>query len=384
MRGMRRARRLVTASLVALGMLACNGPGAEPTFRAASIFAESRRADTTQDGATTELSEDEDSLESRLRRRRAQGRASESPDGGDESGPDLGSVRLLSVAGRLQADLPVRSDRWSWAEDEGLLLMVHGTGGDDLDALIYAEAFSSLARRRSAAETRRFLLTVAPDLPSAGLRTVPELDARVARAGDEIGLPRRRSLRAVERILTSTLGRGLGFVPETEGFSGWKWLGRNPQGVFLRMGKIDGLWQGQPDLDPQVREVLEVLAQEAPELEDLLWNDPVSGRTDAGAAHLFLGSATLGDGWGEGVHLAILCRRARCPVEADVVRFLDSLRPPELGPSGRSTRPSDSLSTLAGSVGLQLFPRLDMRRRAVEQALERLDRAEAERRGREP
>lgn len=384
MRGARRTRRLIVASLVVLGMLACNGPGAEPTFRAASIFAESRRAETAQDVATTELSEDEDSLESRLRRRRAQHRASESPDGGDVPGPDLGSVRSLSVAGRLQADLPLRSDRWSWAEDEGLLLMVHGTGGDDLDALIYAEAFSSLAHRRSAAETRRFLLTVAPDLPSAGLRTVPELDARIARAGDEIGLPRQRTFRAVERILTSTLGRGLGFVPEAEGFSGWKWLGRNPHGVFLRMGRIGGRWQAQPDLDLEVREVLEVLAQEAPELEDLLWNDSVSGRTDAGAAHLFLGSATLGDGWGEGVHLAILCRRVSCPVEGDVVHFLDSLRPPESGPISRSTRPTDSLSTLAGSVGLQLSPRMDTRRRTVEQALERLDRAEAEKRGREP
>lgn len=365
------------ALLALTGCLACSEPGANPRFEASAVFAEEPTEGLEERVVEGDAPSEESSLKARLRQRRAQ--QLQGPLGGEGPASSLGFVQSVSLASRLQADLPLRSDHWSWAEEQGATLILHSTAGGPPDALIYAEAFSRLSRNRPAAEVRRFLLSVVPELPTARLRTLRNLDAQILPVVDELPRTHGEMVRAVEKILTSTLGRGVGFIPESDGFSGWKWLGRNQQGAVLRVGRVEGRWGAQPDLDRETRTVLEDLAQEVPELEDLLWDDPDLEIPSHSPAHLVLASVSLGNGWGQGVHVAILCRRApRCPVEADLVRFLDGLRWPEPGVSSLAAGPTSSLETLAARAGLQLSPANESRRRAVRTALERLAPGESE------
>jgi hypothetical protein len=250
--------------------------------------------------------------------------------------------RTVPLAGALSATLP----REGWRNYAGSGLTVLSRVGPDgsPDALIWAEAFSSLADPSPSQELRRFLLTVDPAL--------------VRRSGSwptvspEPGLDRE----AVAAAMTRTGGRGIGFASSPGGFSGWRWVGSNAQGVYLRLASSRGSW-GEPELLPaRLRDPVERLVERVPRLEWLRSGLPAQedvgtpARTPVPAALIF-GSAA---GEGGSVHLALLCRRAAaCAPTADLARFLETLRPLESLGDSQEVLPLEEMSY---ELGLPAVP----------------------------
>ncbi|HKH48727.1 MAG TPA: hypothetical protein VKM72_29020 [Thermoanaerobaculia bacterium] len=234
----------------------------------------------------------------------------------------------VPLAGILAAELS--GDGWSLFADDTVTVLTHTTEAGNLDALVYAEAFSGWEKNRPSEEARRFLLTVDPALlrkdwswgsppatVAAGLETPPAVSPPPLRA-------------VTGMAMTRTGGRGLGYTSEPGSFSGWKWIGANPRGVFLRLARSQGRWGEQEPLGPALRPSLDRLAQKFPQTG---WM--TSGLTEgeasdaqkslAAPAALVLGSASTPDGE---VHLALLCTRApACGVAPALAGLLASLHP---------------------------------------------------------
>jgi hypothetical protein len=250
--------------------------------------------------------------------------------------------RAVPLAGVLAASLP--REGWRTYAGSGLTVLSRVGPDGSPDALIWAEAFSSLADRSPSQELRRFLLTVDPALVrrSGSWPTVspgPGFDRE-----------------AVAAAMTRTGGRGLGFASSAQGFSGWRWVGSNAMGVYLRLASSRGTW-GETELLPaRLRNPVERLVERIPRLEWLRSGLPVQeggaqlGREPAPAAMVF-GSAAAEDG---SVHLALLCRRApACAPAPDLARFLGTLRPLETPGDGQEVLP---LAEMSYELGLEAVP----------------------------
>ncbi|HSG39729.1 MAG TPA: hypothetical protein VLE27_08845 [Thermoanaerobaculia bacterium] len=182
----------------------------------------------------------------------------------------------LPLGNGLAGELPVAG--WTWAAGPGLTLAVH-RGPAAADALIWAEPFSAGMLTHPSQEVLRFHLAI-------------HLGARAA-------------------------GRGLGFRPGPGEATGWRWVGRAPQGVTVRLGRKSGLWSESPAS---------------------LWTGSV---TDANEA--------------AGAHLAILCAGASCPVAEDLAAFLGSIRVGEPGRLARLRDSQGSPADLAREVGIEIL-----------------------------
>ena len=280
------------------------------------------------------------------------------------------SRQTVLLAGRLVAELPDRFEEWRWASDGNATLIVNSQPGSRPAALVYAEAFSGLARELPSAELLRFWLTVDPK--ASRPRTVLAALAIAWRAalGSEAG-----SVADIERGLlaglTRTVGEGWAYRSTPDSFTGWTWVGRNQHGVALRLGRTEGAW-GTPR--PPVQSVLDGLAtlsERAPELAGLRSQvEHLRAQTDEAArgrrpgasggdrpAYLVFGSAVIRRE--AGVHLALLCTHApRCEAAPALAALLASLRAPGAGdpsvaPSGHG---APALPDLAWSAGVQLGP----------------------------
>lgn len=334
------------ASLLLLALLtagtACEAPTGpreltSPRLEAAAPFRATtdRAADDTTEGGVG------GSFEDRLRQRGATRRDDE----------DTGTLALQRVrlAEGLTGELP--REGWSWARNGDVSLLLHGTPPD---ALVYAESFSDLARQRPAAALNRFYLGVDPPMASTWLGIGSDLAPMAALAAAKLPMSTPQVQHGLEMLLTPTLGRGLGFRPDAGAFAGWRWLGQNAAGTYLRLARNPGVWQAQDPLPEDVERLLELLADGAPELADLLWQDP-SPNVDSRRAWMIFGSASRDDG--AGAHLAILCRlRPECAAAQDLARFVDSLAPPQsaaraLSASGASIGFND----ISRQAGLTLY-----------------------------
>jgi hypothetical protein len=250
--------------------------------------------------------------------------------------------RTVPLAGALGAALP--REGWRTYASSGLTVLSRVGPDGSPDALIWAEAFSSLADPSPSQELRRFLVTVDPALVrrSGSWPTVspgPGFDRE-----------------AVAAAMTRTGGRGIGFASSPEGFSGWRWVGSNAQGVYLRLASSRGAW-GEPGLLPaRLRAPVEQLVKKVPRLEWLRSGLPAQegggapARTPAPAALVF-GSAAGADG---SMHLALLCRRApTCAPAADLARFLETLRSLDSSADGQDALPLEEMSY---ELGLSTVP----------------------------
>lgn len=250
--------------------------------------------------------------------------------------------RTVPLPGALAAALP--GEGWRAYAGSGLTVLSHVGSDGSPDALIWAEAFSSLADQNPSQEMRRFLVTVDPALVRRNeswptLSPEPGLDPE-----------------AVAAAMTRTGGRGIGFASSAEGFSGWRWVGNNAQGIYLRLASSKGVW-GEPGLLPaRLRDPVEKLVQRVPRLEWLRSGLPA--QEDAGnperspvPAALVFGSASGGDG---SVHLALLCRRApSCAPAADLARFLATLQPLKTPDGSLEALP---LAEMTYDLGIPIVP----------------------------
>jgi len=312
---MRHRSGLSLALGLVLTLAACDVPSGprelpSPRLDPHAPFTGDGRAVASEDGQPGA----EDSFEERLRRRGDAARP-------DSDQPATISVQRIALGGGLTAELPQRQQGWNWSRNGDLTLVAHGEAAD---TLIYTQSFPDLARRRPSAALNRFYLGVDRRLASTWIGGA-ELAPLVTRAAAGLPMSPSQIRRAMELSLTPSLGRGLGYTSDRDSFTGWRWLGRNAGGTYLRLGRTTGTWGAQDPLPEAVEELLGLLADGSPDLAGLLWDAPQPAAAP-GRAWMVVGSAQRDDG--SGVHLAVLCRlRPRCTTAPDLARFLDSVAP---------------------------------------------------------
>lgn len=278
---------------------------------------------------------------------------------GEENGTSSSGVPL---AGRLVGEFPdTATGTWRWLVGEDVTFGIRSPEeGKAPDAFIYAEAFSSRKSLPASEELMHFELTVDPALLGEQLTWPTAATAwaePVARNARERDLLRRLAWMATTR----TGGKGFGYTSSPRTFTGWRWLGRNRQGVSFRLARSTGEWSGQKPLDPELEALLPRLVQRFPQASWLLaaagpadpWSSRGTARTPT-PAYMILGTAAAGD---TGIYLAVLCARTpTCGPAGDLSGFLASLRLAETGEVERLVRglETGSVESLAADLGITL------------------------------
>lgn len=272
------------------------------------------------------------------------------PDPAAAPQPPAAPARLsVPLGAQLLGELPPDGS-WRWSAEGGAVLVVHGSGGARPTALIYAEAFTDMVRDRPSEEHQRFRVTVDP---AAAEGHFP-LGEPLRRVEERTGLSGTDAARFLQLVTTRTAGRGLGFRPAPESFTGWRWVGRNEHGVTLRLARQSGSWAEPPALPARFAEALARLngagATPPPAASS-------AGASNAVPAYLVLGSVT--DRYEEtGVHLAVLCARSPACAEAqDLASFLASIQPADAGRLARlAAAPLSGFADLTREVGIEILP----------------------------
>ncbi|HYO12899.1 MAG TPA: hypothetical protein VE685_06885 [Thermoanaerobaculia bacterium] len=271
------------------------------------------------------------------------------------------ALQSVALGGPLVGRIPI-GDAWQWSTAEGVTLILYAPAAGRPATLIYAESFSPLIQRRPSKEHHRFQVAVDPDRSEGYLE--PESAWDLASGGphremaERADLSRTEAGHFVQLLGTRTAGRGLGFRPTAGTFTGWRWVGRNPHGVALRVGRQSGTWADPKPLPARFQKALERLATGTGGS-----HLPAAGASAPGAqaleipAYLVLGSAAERQEE-SGVHLALLCvRTPDCPVAGDLAAFLDSL---QIGDPGLVERllaaPMPALEDLARTAGIEIRP----------------------------
>ncbi len=281
-----------------------------------------------------------------------------------ESAPAPQSVPL---GNGLTGALPGPASGWTWASEPGLTMALHGALGD-ADALIWAAGFTPRMAVSPSREVHRFLVTILPErgetaLDPSSFRSLlgHGWSRRLAR---EVAVDGLAAERLLQLATTRTAGLGVGFRVSGDGSTGWRWVGRSPGGVTLRLARFSGTWAMQRRFPADLARALGRVGGKSPELVRLAgWLaspavTEVTGPERAPTpAYLLLGSASAEHELA-GAHLALLCIRApRCPVAAELAAFLGSL---QLTDPQRTARLQGSSAgrpaELAASVGIEIPP----------------------------
>ncbi len=286
-------------------------------------------------------------------------RMTSQPGSGEVAAPHPSAV---IVAGRFVGELPdAASGSWRKLADGDVTLLAHVSDAGLLDALVYAEAFSPLVAARPSEELARFALTVDPGLLDAQLTSPAAATTWVealARSRRERPALRRLAWMAMSR----TGGRGFGYASSPRTFTGWKWMGRSRDGVFLRLARSQGEWSGQKPLDPELQALLPRVVQRFPRLG---WLAPTTaagpyaasiGGRAAVPAYMVLGTASTAE---TGSHLAVLCAQTpTCAPAGELADFLASLRPAKSADVERLLGSPDgtTLEGFAAELGFVVAP----------------------------
>lgn len=334
---------------VLCSLLACQPPAGprqlpSPRIDTHAMFETGRGAGRgTNDGAGAAVSTFEERLREEARRRADRGRDAA-----------VAALEVLRLSGGLVGELP-RQSGWHWAIEADLCFAVHEAGGVK-DAVLLAQRLDQKGDRRPSAALNRFFLAVDPALASSWITLGSEVTPLAVQLAGDLSLPPAAVRLAVERLQTPTLGRGIGYRSEPERFSGWRWVGTNRHGTFLRFARTEGLWGPQAPLDPVAERLLAILGGSTPELAHLLWAGGATSRRE-GTAMMVLGTAARQQH--HEVDLAMVCRLGpECAVGDDFARFVESLRSPSgLAVAVEPVSSSGSgLQGLAHSAGIELYP----------------------------
>jgi hypothetical protein len=286
--------------------------------------------------------------------------AAQGPDPQTVSTPQ--SWQPVLLAGGFIAEIPKTDyDDWRWASDGAATLVIHAAPGNPPDALVYSEPFSELAYGLPSLELIRFQLTVDP-----AVTCLPELverwsDAFGSSSGDRPG--NAPVAQAMWMLATRTLGVGLGYRSAPKSFSGWRWVGKNGQGVEVRAARTLGRWGAPDDLDTNVLNTLDALASRDPGLTPL--SERMAGelgrasvrRQDLLTRESYMVMASLSQGAARRVHVALLCaKNPQCLVASELRAMLDSVRAPRGDELARLSGQTNAaaLQALANETGIVL------------------------------
>jgi hypothetical protein len=297
---------------------------------------------------------------------------------------DTASRRLAPLPGRLVAEMPARFDEWTYAADRGTTLIFHTPPGAAPDVLVYAEGFGPGILRAPSSELRGFRVSADPTFDPLRLATRAIPLALGAAGIREPGLAD-----AIAALVSRTGGRGLGYRSAEDTFSGWRWVGRNPAGLELRMGRTSGVWGPPPPLGPDAASALERLASRFRDLEAPIRTllEATRGQAEVQLptrrAWMVLGSVVVRHDLG--AHLAVVCAAdPTCPHAAELARLLETIRPgtpeelAELDAQRRGApTPEDAAKRLGISLGGGAVELDDVVTRLVDEARKAAEAAKA-------
>lgn len=340
-------RRLLLQTLLSAALItsvSCDSAGQPrqlptPTFSATELFPHLDRQKTAPPTAP-------DDFESRI----------EELMTGDDPNTDTAptrSTQLVPLGASLTAQIPDDHDQWRWSRQDNTTLISFTPAGEDTpELLILTQTYPYLTAQLPSLAIQQFLSDVAPgllhsfDLPRHLKDITPDelsltapTDQPQTISADEL----------IDQLLgTSTLTghRGLGFRTQRSSFSGWRHLGENSAGVFLRLATAQGDWGPQPTLPDALnpRELQQLLDDSGQDLR-LAIPSPPTTRAPNRPAQLIIGQAELSPS--QGIYLAIFCTSdPQCPQAPHITHLLDRLQASQTPPSGRPIDHDQHLSLL--------------------------------------
>ena len=376
---------LLVAAVLLATMTACDTSG-EPRQLPTPEF-DARQAFPDLTGDTPRQPDDQGGFEDRI------AQAVDGDDGATDA--PTRSVQTVPLGASLVSEVPADHDAWQWSRQSGLTLISYTPTGDIPQVIIVAQEDDTARTPAGPSHNfRTFLGDVDP-----GLGDGFDASALMQQAADGTlslqGLDDGSGQASMDDILdafagndTLTGGRGIGYQSNAGTFSGWRWLGKTPQEVTIRLAATEGTWSAQPrhpqslppssidsildeaaeaqttgtnplddlDIDGALNELRGVStgqsdttnpAQPAPagQAEDRRLPDSPLMDHPPRRARMLVGQAQTQPN--TGIHLAILCAPGpNCPHSATLADFLDRIHTGEPPPSGRQTDFDDHAQSL--------------------------------------
>lgn len=228
----------------------------------------------------------------------------------------VGEIQLVPL-GPFVAQLPRRFSEWRYGVEGRTTLVLHRLAGQPPDVWIYARGFPEA--RPGLSDLAKFLLEVDPEI--IGLRR--RADQPGANGGGAAG----EFAAQISGLATPTLGRGIAYESMPRTFSGWRWVGRNEEGSWLRLARTEGRIVPQRALSPEQLLALRKLGDADTRLAAEL--DPVLGASppppEGSPARMILGSVAASRSGGSAL-LAIVYRLPEGSAIREAVRALESIR----------------------------------------------------------
>ncbi|TXD36046.1 hypothetical protein FRC98_13035 [Lujinxingia vulgaris] len=246
----------------------------------------------------------------------------------------------IPLGASLSGEIPHTPD-WNWSQRTGLTLISHQPDTSHPDILILAQPYAPTRPQHPSRALQTFISEILPDTSPLSLTALTRNLSQLA-----------TELQSLQTSLTG--GRGFGFTPAPDTFSGWRTLGQNPAGTHLRLAHYTGIWASQPSLPagltPQslstlssqltsnlpadiipedvLNETLTTLNELSSAAESSTTSAPRANRPPQSARLLI---ATIEATPSRGIHLAILCTgTTTCPQTPHLTHFLESISSAEL------------------------------------------------------
>ncbi|MBA2664621.1 MAG: hypothetical protein H0U74_20205 [Bradymonadaceae bacterium] len=274
------------------------------------------------------------------------------------------TFQTIPLGAGLVGVVPLNFDEWRWASDGNTTMITHSAAGQSPDALIYIEGFGPIIKAFPSVEMTRFQKNVDSGAPQ-GPNILSTLAGGLSVASENFDVPALALLESLESATSATFGLGIGYHSNARSFTGWRWLGKNAQGITLRLGRNSGVWGPQKAPDAQSRQAFGALSELIPELSQIGDQFAAFGQAGSAApsvrvprrlAYMVFGSAASRVDGDQGVHLAILCEQPGCPVAHELADFLASIRRADSDQGRLGASPSSSLPAFAQGIGINLAP----------------------------
>ena len=228
----------------------------------------------------------------------------------------LGEIQLVPL-GPFVARFPRRFSEWRYGVEGRTTLVLHRLAGQPPDVWVYARGFPE--PRPGLSDLAKFLLEVDPEI--TGLRRrADEPGAKGSGAAGDFGAQ-------ISGLATPTLGRGIAYESTPRTFSGWRWVGRNEEGSWLRLARTQGRIVPQRPLSPEqllaLRKLGDADSRLAAELNSALGASLPP--PESSPARMILGSVAASRNGGSAL-LAIVYRLPEGSAIREAVRALESIR----------------------------------------------------------